>query len=55
VKIENEVGVAVVYDKEKKDAEGYWVHKKSSGNKDNGDNNNAYKMDANTPVRIDGW
>ena len=54
VKIENEIGVAVIYDKKKQDVESYWVYKKGSGNEDDSDNDNAYKTDANAPIRIDG-
>ena len=54
VKIENEIGVTVIYDKKKQDVESYWVYKKGSGNEDDSDNDNAYKTDANAPIRIDG-
>jgi len=53
VKIENEVGVTIVYDKEEEDAEGYQVREKCSGNNDDGNNDDIHKTNANTPVRMD--
>jgi len=53
VKIENEVRVTIVYDEEEEDAEGYQVCEKCSGNKDDGDNDDIHKTNANTPVRMD--
>jgi len=49
VKIDNEVGVAIVFEEEE-DAEGYQVHEECSGDEDDGDNDDAHKMDTNTPV-----
>jgi len=43
MKIENEIGVAIVCNKEEKDAEGYQVHKEGSGDKNDSNNNNTYK------------
>jgi len=43
VKIENEIGVAIVCNKKEEDTEGYQVRKEGSGDKNNSDNNNTYK------------
>jgi len=53
VKIENKVGVTIVYGKEKEDTEGYQVCEECSGDKDDGNNDNVHKTDANTPIGID--
>ena len=50
MKIDNEVGVAVVFEEEEEDTEGYRVHKECSGNEDDGNNDDAHEMDIDTPV-----
>ena len=48
VKIDNEV--AVVFEEEEGDAEGYRVRKECSGNEDDGNNDDAHETDVDTPV-----
>ena len=50
VKIDNEVGVAVVFEEEEGDAEGYRVREECSGNEDDGNNDDAHETDVDTPV-----
>ena len=50
VKIDNEVGVAVIFEEEKQDAEDYQVCEEYSGDKDGGNNDDAHKTDADTSV-----
>jgi len=52
--IDDEVGVAVVFDEEEQeeeeDAEGYEVREESSGDEDDGDNDDGHETDADAPV-----
>jgi len=50
VKIDDEVGVAVVFEEEEEDAEGYQVREECSGDEDDGDNDDAHETDTDTPV-----
>ena len=48
VKIDDEVGVAVVFEEEE-DAEGYQVHEECSGDEDGGDNDDAHETTLTLP------
>ena len=48
VKIDDEVGVAVVFEEEE-DAEGYQVHEECSGDEDGGDNDDAHETTPTLP------